>query len=93
MQRGKGIGSLFRGLFRFVNPLLYSVTRAVGKDVLKTGSNIITDILHKEPEQPVGDIFKNCFCEENVNFEEKINKMTGYDLDLKRNIKYKKAQS
>jgi hypothetical protein len=40
---GHGIGSFFRGLFRFVKPLLYSGVKAVGKEALKTGSNILTD--------------------------------------------------
>jgi len=34
IQRGNGIGS-FRGLFRFVTPLLYSGAKAVGKEALK----------------------------------------------------------
>ena len=40
VQMGNGIGSFFRGLFRFVIPLLYSGAKAVGKEALKTGSNI-----------------------------------------------------
>ena len=44
VQRGNGIGSFVRGLFRFVEPLLYSGTKAVGKEALKTSSNIITDM-------------------------------------------------
>ena len=35
MQRGNGIGSFFRGLFRFVKPLLFSGAKAVGKEALK----------------------------------------------------------
>jgi hypothetical protein len=58
VQKGNGIGSFFRGLFGFVKPLLYSGAKAVGKEALKTGSNIITDMLNKEPQQPVGHIFK-----------------------------------
>ena len=53
VQSGNDIGSLFRGLFRFVKTLLYSGANAVGKEVLKTGSNIIADIINKDPEQPV----------------------------------------
>ena len=63
VQRGNGIGSFFSGLFHFVKPLLYSGTKAVEKEALKTSSNIITDILNKEPEQPMGNIFKNRFHE------------------------------
>jgi len=47
LQRCNGLGSFFRGLFRFVKPLLYSGVKAVGKEALKTGSNLITDILNK----------------------------------------------
>jgi len=61
MQRVNGIVS-FRGLFRFVKPLLYSGAKAVRKEALKTVSNIITDILNKEP-QHVGNIFKTHFSE------------------------------
>jgi len=34
MQRGNGIGPFFRGLFRFVKPLLISGAKEVGKDAL-----------------------------------------------------------
>jgi hypothetical protein len=47
VKRGNGIGSFFAGLFRFVKPLLYSGAKAVGKEALKTSSNIITDIPNK----------------------------------------------
>jgi hypothetical protein len=30
VQRGNGLGSFFRGLFRLVKPLLYSGAKAVG---------------------------------------------------------------
>ena len=84
MQRGNGIGSFFRGFFRFVKPLLFSGAKAVGKEALKTGSHIITDILNKEPEQPVGDIFKSRFIEAKGNLEQKIKMITGSGLGLKR---------
>jgi hypothetical protein len=77
VQRGNGKGSLFRGLFRFVKLLSYSGAKAVGKEALNAGSNIITDILNKQPEQPVGDIFKNRFSEAKGSLEEKIKKKTG----------------
>jgi hypothetical protein len=69
---------------------LYSGTKAVGKEALKTGSNIITDMLNKEPEQPVGSIFKNRSIEAKDNLEKKL-KMTISVLSLKRKHKSKKA--
>ena len=91
-QRGHGIGSFFRGLFRFVKPLLFSGAKAVGKEALKTGSNIITDILSNESEQPVGAIFKNRFHQAKGNLEQKIKNMTGSGLSLKRKRKSKRTQ-
>jgi hypothetical protein len=37
----------------------------------------LTDILNKQPEEPVGDIFKMRFGEENDNLQQKIKKMKG----------------
>ena len=78
---------------RFVKTLWYSEAKAVGKEALKTGSHIITDMLNKEPKQPVGDIFKNRFIEANDNHKQKIKKMTGSGHSLKRKRKSKQAQS
>jgi hypothetical protein len=69
VQKGNCMGSFFRGLFRFLKTLLYSGTKAVGKDALKLFSYIITDILNKEPEQPLGNIFKNRFSEAKGDLE------------------------
>ena len=49
MQKGNRIGSFFRELFSYVKPVLYSGSKAVGKEALKTDSSTITDILNKEP--------------------------------------------
>jgi hypothetical protein len=35
VQTGNGIGSFFRGLLRFVKPLLYSGANVFGKEALK----------------------------------------------------------
>ena len=90
MQRGNCIGSFFTGHYCNVKPLLYSGAKAVGKETLKTGSHIITDILNNEPEQPLGDIFKTRFSEEKGSFEEKIKKIKKSGLGLKRTHKPKK---
>jgi hypothetical protein len=58
-----------RGLFRFVKPFLYSWAKAVGKEALKRGSNIITYILSNESEQPVGALLKNRFHQAKGNLE------------------------
>jgi len=73
MQRSNGSGS-FRRLFRFDKSLLYSRAKAVGKEALKTVSNIITDILNKEPEKLTGNIFKTRFSQAKGSLEENIKK-------------------
>jgi len=72
---------------------LYSGAKAVGKEVLKTGSNIITAILNNEPEQPMRKVFENRFSQAKGNLEEKIKKMTFTGLALKRKRKTKNSQS
>jgi len=92
MQRGNSIVSSFRGVFPFVKPLLYSGAKAVEKEAIKTRCTIITDSFKKEPEQPVGNIFKTRFTEAKDKLAEKIKKMTGSGLGLKRKRKPKNAQ-
>ena len=43
-QRGHGVGSWLAGLFRRAIPFLTKGVRAVGKEALKTGVNILDDI-------------------------------------------------
>jgi hypothetical protein len=47
-QRGHGIGSIFTGLFRLAKPLLMKGARAVGKQALSTGVQILDDIAQGE---------------------------------------------
>lgn len=58
MHRYNFIGSFFRRLLLFVKQLLYSGAKAVEKGALKTLSDIITDTLNEEPEQPIGSILE-----------------------------------
>jgi hypothetical protein len=93
VHRGNGLGSFFRGLFRFVKPLLYLGAKAVVREALSSGANILTDMLNKDPEQPVGTIFKKRFREAKGNLQQKIKKMTGSGLTLKRKRKSKTVHS
>jgi hypothetical protein len=72
VQRGNGLCSFLRGLFCFVKPLLCTGAKAVGREALSTGSNILTDMLNKDPEQPVGTIFKKRFSEAKVTSNKKL---------------------
>lgn len=48
-QRGGGLGSFFRSLFRMAVPVLKSMGRQVGKHALTAGANIASDLVKGRP--------------------------------------------
>ena len=48
MQRGYGLGGLFRGLMRVVKPHIKAGLKHVGKRALKTGLEVISDVTQGE---------------------------------------------
>ena len=44
VQRGHGIGRFLRGLWRIVRPVLWSGAKPLGREALRTGGNIMTEI-------------------------------------------------
>jgi hypothetical protein len=48
-QKGDGIGSFLGGLFRRVLPLFSSGAKAIGKEALSTGVNLLRDMLSGRP--------------------------------------------
>jgi hypothetical protein len=55
-QRGGGLGSFFRSLFRMAVPLLRSTATHVGKQALESGANIARDVAEG---RPVNESFKD----------------------------------
>jgi hypothetical protein len=53
VQRGHGIETFFKRLFRIVKSLLFSDAKVVVKEALKTGANILSDIVQRKPDQQV----------------------------------------
>lgn len=47
-QRGHGLGNFFRSLGRTVMPLISKGARAIGKQVLRTGAEVASDVLSGE---------------------------------------------
>jgi len=47
-QRGHGLGSIFASIGRAVLPLVKTGAKAVGREVLKSGSRIASDVLAGE---------------------------------------------
>ena len=45
VQRGHGLGSILSGLFRGALPILKNVGKAVGKQLLKSGLEVASDVV------------------------------------------------
>ena len=45
-QQGYGLGSIFKGLFRWAMPRLQQGAKVFGKKALQTGVNVAQDVLH-----------------------------------------------
>lgn len=50
-QRGHGLGSLFRGLFRFAMPFIKQGASTIGRQALQTGIQVAGDVLDRKPIQ------------------------------------------
>ena len=44
LQRGYGIGSFMAGLWRTVRPILWSGAKTLGRETLRTGGDILSDM-------------------------------------------------
>ena len=52
-QRGHGLGSLFRGLLRFVVPIAKSAGKTLGREALKAGVGVASDLLEGQNAEVV----------------------------------------
>jgi len=67
VQRGHGLGNILAGLFRTLKRILWSGAKSIGKETLKalgrealrTGTNIIRDIAENPPTQTTDIISKH----------------------------------
>jgi hypothetical protein len=48
VKRGHGIGDIPGSLWRFVIPLLWTGARHLGEETLRTGSQILSDLVNKQ---------------------------------------------
>lgn len=68
-QQGAGIGSFLGGVFRYVLPLLKRSAKAVGKEALQTGVNIMSDV--GERKTPFKEAFKARVRQSGENLQQK----------------------
>jgi hypothetical protein len=74
LQGGHGIGNFFGSLFCWVRPLLWSGTKAVGRETLRTGGKILTNIAERKPTDATtaGDIVSKHVNESAQNLISKL---------------------
>lgn len=92
-QRRRGIGSFLGGLFKRILPFLSSGAKAVGKEALKSGLNIATDMV--DHDIPLKESFQQRFKESTRNLkrkaEDKLSKLmegSGYKKAKRRKKKH-----
>ena len=81
-QRGHGIGSFLSELFRKILPFLNKGARAVGKEALRAGINVIED------NKPLKEAVKSRLAESRGNLKRKVKEkisslMRGYKISTK----------
>lgn len=86
-QKGHGIGSFLGGLFRTITPILKSGAKAVGKEALRTGINVLSDVV--STNDPVKHVITNRMQEFTGSLKRKAdnklnNVMTGSGKSYKK---------
>lgn len=71
-QRGRGIGNIFAGLYKYFQPLIVKGLKSIAKEVLLTG----TDIVQNSEKQPLPELIKTQSRKAYENLKRKaINKL------------------
>ena len=94
-QRGHGIGSFLGGLYRAVLPLFKSGVKAIGKETLRSGFNVLDDVTNRN--MTIRDALKNRGNETADNLKrkalERIDKMmTGSGYKKRRTTKKRQSR-
>jgi hypothetical protein len=89
VQREHGIGSFLSGLWRSIGPLLWSGAKSIGKETLRTGGKILTDIVENQsPDVSTHDIISKNLSESTQNL---ISNLRGRGRKRKRTTRKAKA--
>lgn len=54
-QRGRGLGGIFSGLFRYLKPILKSGLKYFGKEAIHTGADLISELVQKPVKEVLRD--------------------------------------
>lgn len=86
-QSGRGLSSIFSGLLKFIQPYLIKGAKEVGKEALRSSTNILSNLNN----QPFGELLKKESSKSFQNLvdkaERKINTMNSTGKGIKRRRK------
>jgi hypothetical protein len=88
VQRGHGLGSFFGGLFRTLRPYIFSASKALGREALRTGGRILTDIA-ENPQKGVKEIISKHVQD---TFQTLGSKMTGRGRKRQATVRTRKSK-
>ena len=69
-QRGYGLGSIFKGLFRWAMPHLQQGAKVIGRKALQTGVNVAQDVLDGDNIKKA--IMPRIHCRDNLERAKKL---------------------
>ena len=72
LQRGYGLGSFLSGVWRVFRPILWSGIKALGRETLRKGGDILTDIARSPTDQNHKDIVSKHVTESTQNIIAKL---------------------
>lgn len=93
-QRGSGLFSALGGLFRSVLPFIKSGAKAVGKEALKVGANVLADVAAsgKSPKESFKSRLKEAGSNLKRKADAKIDSMLGSGMTRLKRIKRAKTK-
>lgn len=93
-QKGYGLGGIFRNIFKWIMPIVREhalpVAKTVGKELLRTATNVAQDTLDGEE---IGQSTKKRLKESFKNISDKIHQGQGLKLKPGLTIKSRKQKS
>ena len=82
VQRGRGFGGFFSGLWKSIKPLFYKGAKAIGKEVLNTGISTLADIGTTPLKEALMKNIKQAGTNLKNKAKEKLKTLTGEGLRI-----------
>lgn len=88
-QRGRGLSSVFQGIFRFLSPYILSSTKAIGNEALRSGADLLQNLGKKPIKELIRDqrdISLKNLVDKAENKMREMTKQTGGAIKRRANV-------